>query len=153
MRRMIYEWIMNTTGNGVANIIEKGLDTTARAYLIARWFHYQMHKKRSEAFFERGRLYQVIPQRPDLPSDFALYSLEDIEFAIEEADRSDFSPFLLKKATKNLRKNDLFMLIEIRRYRFDYCILKALVGDQVFGIILYNNTAMYPWDVFTDIAE
>ena len=149
---MIYEWIMNTTGNGVANAIEKGMDISARAYLIARWLHYQMHRKKSEAFFERGRLYQVIPRSPELPSDFALYSLEDIEFAIEEADRADFTPFLLKKATKSLRKGDLFMLVEIRRYRFDYCILKALVGDQVFGIILYNNMAMYPWDMFTDIS-
>lgn len=143
---------MNTTGNGIANILEKGLDNAARAYLIARWLHYQMYRKRSEAFFERGKLYQVIPSNPTLPTDFALYSLEDIEFAIEEADREDFTPFLLKKATKSLRRGDLFMLVQIRRYRFDYCILKALVGDQVFGIILYNNMAMYPWEVFTDIT-
>jgi hypothetical protein len=152
MRRLVYEWIYNTTSNGITDIIEKGLNTTARLYLIARRMHYQIHKKRSEAFFERGRLYQLVPSNPELPSDFALYSLEDIEFAIEEADRADFTPFLLKKATKSLRKGDLFMLVEIRRYRFDYCILKALVGDQVSGIILYNNAAMYPWEVFTDIS-
>ena len=153
MHRVLYEWVINATGNGVVYILEKGLNNAARAYLIARWLHYQMYRKRSEAFFERGKLYQLVPQNKDSVNEFALYSLEDIEFAIEEADREDFTPFLLKKATKSLRKGDLFMLVEIRRYRFDYCILKALVGDQVFGIILYNNIAMYPWEVFTDITE
>jgi hypothetical protein len=153
MLRIIYERIFNTTGNGVAHIFEKGLDTTARAYIFYKRFRYQMNKRRSEAFFERGKLYQVIPCNPTLPTDFALYSLADIEFAIEEADRADFTPFLLKNSPRSLRKGDLFMLIEIRRYRFDYCILKVLAGDQMFGIVLYNNMAMYPWEVFTDITE
>jgi hypothetical protein len=71
---------------------------------------------------------------------------------MEEAERGDLTPFLLKKPTKRLIINDLFMLIEIKRYRFDYCILKVLVGDQMYGIILYGNTASYPWELFIPVS-
>ena len=130
-------------------IIEGGL----RVYLLPRWFRYQMVKRKTEAFFEKGRLYQLTPINDHILKELALYALEDMEFALEEADRGDYTPFLIKKAPRKLIEKEVFMLIEVKRYRFDYSILKVLAGDQISGIILYGKSAMYPWEVFTDITE
>ncbi len=119
-----------------------------KLYLYYKWVKYSMVRKRTEAFFERGSLYQYM-----LATDLPLYSTEDTKFAIEEAERRDFHPFLLKKALKFLKKDDVFMLVEIRRFRFDYSLLKVLVGDQIHGIILYNHMATYPWELFKVLEE
>lgn len=136
-----------------AKLIDLFIKGGHKLYLLPRRIRYQMVKKKSEAFFERGRLYQLNPINDQILKEIALYSMEDIEFAVEEGDRGDFTPFLLKKAPRKLVEKQLFMLIEIRRFRFDYCILKVLAGDQLSGIILYGKSAMYPWEVFTDITE
>lgn len=139
-----------TRAGRVANLLIKG---GHKLYLLPRWLRYQMVRKKTEAFFERGRLYQLTPVNDHILKELALYSMEDMEFALEEADRGDFTPFLIKKAPRKLIEKQVFMLIEVRRYRFDYSILKVLVGDQLSGIILYGKSAMYPWEVFTDITE
>ena len=90
-----------------------------------------MVRKRTEAFFEKGSLYQYQPEI--LKVDVPLYSKEDIHFAVEEAERNDFSPFLLKKALKFLKRDDVFMLVEIRRFRFDYCLLNSESGGVSAG--------------------
>jgi hypothetical protein len=152
MVRHIYDCAINSATDKVATLIGKGIDNTARLYALANWLRYTMNKKKSEAFFEKGRLYFLAPQVKEARADLILYSIPDIEFAMEEAERGDLTPFLLKKPTKRLIINDLFMLIEIKRYRFDYCILKVLVGDQMYGIILYGNTASYPWELFIPVS-
>jgi len=130
-------------------VVEGGL----RVYLLPKWLKYQMVKRKTEAFFERGRLYQLSPINDPALRDMALYALEDMELAQEEATRGDYTPFLLKKAPRRLYEKEVFMLVEVKRYRFDYSLLKVLAGDQVSGIILYGKAAMYPWEVFTDITE
>jgi len=148
----IYKWAINSANDKVATLIGKGIDNAARLYVLVNWLRYSMNKKKSEAFFEKGRLYFLTPQVKEARADLVLYSIPDIEFAMEEADRGDTTPFLLKKPTKRLILNDLFMLIEIKRYRFDYCICKILVGDQLYGIILYGNSASYPWELFIPVS-
>lgn len=127
------------------------VDVGMRAYLLPRQLKYTMVRKKTEAFFERGRLYQV--KDNGKIKDLALYSLADIEFAIEEGNRGDYTPFLLKKAPRYIKPNEVFMMIDIKRYRFDYCIMKVLAGDQTCGMILYGSNAMFPMEVFTDITE
>lgn len=127
------------------------VDVGMRAYLLPRQLKYTMVRKKTEAFFERGRLYQV--KDNGKIKDLALYSLADIEFAIEEGNRGDYTPFLLKKAPRYIKPNEVFMMIDIKRYRHDYCIMKVLAGDQTCGMILYGNNAMFPMEVFTDITE
>lgn len=127
------------------------VDVGMRAYLLPRRLKYTMVRKKTEAFFERGRLYQV--RDNGKIKDLALYSLADIEFAIEEGNRGDYTPFLLKKAPRYIKPNEVFMMIDIKRYRHDYCIMKVLAGDQTCGMILYGNNAMFPMEVFTDITE
>ena len=152
MVRKLYEWAANSAADKIATLIGKGIDNAARLYALANWLRYTMNKKKSEAFFEKGRLYLLAPQAKEARADLILYSMPDIEFAMEEAERGDLTPFLLKKPTKRLIINDLFMLIEIKRYRFDYCILKVLVGDQMYGTILYGNSAIYPWELFITVS-
>ena len=145
------ELVITGLANFAGKVTEKIVENGDRLYIFYKWSRYNMVKKRTEAFFEKGSLYQYQPEI--LKVDVPLYSTEDTEFAIEEAERNDFSPFLLKKALKYLKRDDVFLLLEIRRFRFDYCLLKVLVGDQVLGIILYNHMAMYPWELFKVLEE
>ena len=137
-----------TRAGRVVDLLIKG---GHKLYLLPRQLKYTMVRKKTEAFFERGRLYQV--KDNGKIKDLALYSLADIEFAIEEGNRGDYTPFLLKKAPRYIKPNEVFMMIDIKRYRHDYCIMKVLAGDQTCGMILYGNNAMFPMEVFTDITE
>jgi hypothetical protein len=151
IKEVIKDKVKDTAISVAAKATDKIIGNAEKLYLYYRWLRYSMVKKRTEAFFERGSLYQYRPEI--VKADIPLYSTEDIDFATEEAERNDFSPFLLKKALKFLKRDELFLLLEIRRFRFDYCLLRVLVGDQVFGIILYNHMAMYPWELFKVLEE
>lgn len=134
-------------------IVQSVFKTGKAIYLLPKWLRYRMSKRKTEAFFERGRLYQLTPINDHTLKEMALYHIEDMELAYEEATRGDYTPFLLKKAPRKLYEKEVFMLVEVKRFRFDYSLLKVLAGDQVSGIILYGKAAMYPWEVFTDITE
>ena len=150
----LLEWTEdNPPTTRVGRVVDILIKGGHKLYLLPGWLRYQMVRKKTEAFFEKGRLYQLTPVNDLILKELALYSMEDMEFALEEADRGDFTPFLIKKAPRKLIEKQVFMLIEVKRYRFDYSILKVLVGDQLSGIILYGKSAMYPWEVFTDITE
>lgn len=151
IKENIEELISDAAVSAATKLTDKIIGNGEKLYLYYRWLRYSMVRKRTEAFFEKGSLYQYQPEI--LKVDVPLYSKEDIHFAVEEAERNDFSPFLLKKALKFLKRDDVFMLVEVKRFRFDYCILKVLVGDQIFGIILYNHMAMYPWELFKELGE
>lgn len=130
--------------------VDVGIDVFKKICDGVQWMAYQKVRRKTEAFFEKGRLYQALCYSED--QRILIYSKEAIERCIQRANENNFLIVSLEKNICVLQPDTVFLLLDIKRYRFDYIILTALIGDEVKGIVLQSAYAMYPWDVFKQLS-
>lgn len=126
--------------------IDQGINLAKKIRTYHRFYKYRVHMKRSEAFLERGRLYQFQTKVP-----IPIYTKQDIDLYNSYAEKGIYDPQAIKESMKISENEDVFMVVNIKRYRFDYTILHIIYEDRVCGVVLHDDSAMYPWTVFKDV--
>jgi hypothetical protein len=150
IKRYVRDAVLSAIGLHTHKAFDIGTDAFRIMCYGVQWMAYQKVRKKTEAFFEKGRLYQTIKtEEKDL---VLVYTKETIEKFINKANDDNFLYMSLDKNISRLNPDDVFLLLDIKRYRFDYVILTVLLGEEVRGIILHSGYAMYPWDVFKEIS-
>lgn len=130
--------------------IDVGVDIIKIICDGVQWMAYQKVRHKTEAFFEKGRLYQALHLKDAAP--VLIYEQASIERFMQMANENNFLKVSLEKNINILQPETIFLLLNIKRYRFDYIILSVLIGDEVRGIVLHSAYAMYPWDVFKQLS-
>jgi hypothetical protein len=130
--------------------IDVGVNVFKKLCDGVQWMAYQKVRHKTEAFFEKGRLYQALYLGED--QRILIYTKEAIQRFMDRANENNFLRVSLEKNICVLQPDTVFLLLDIKRYRFDYIIITALIGDEVKGIVLHSAYAMYPWDVFKQLS-
>lgn len=120
---------------------DQGIETIRKINRYRKQMRYMQHKKRTEAFLERGRLYQFLRELP-------IYSKLDLEMINTCLGRGWEIPY---KTTNVSKADDVFMVVNIVRFSFDCTILEVLIEDRIGVLVIKDDAAIFPWTVFKDV--
>lgn len=148
--KLIARALIDASGTRSQKVFDVGVETLKKMCDGVQWMVYQRVRKKSEAFFEKGSLYQTI--KTEAKDQVMVFTKESIDKFINKANDNNFLYVSLDKSIRRLTQDDVFLLIDIKRYRFDYIILTVLIGEELRGIVLHSGDAMYPWEVFNKLT-